>query len=174
MKLARVAAMAAVLAAGVTLPLSAQSNSEPRPPAGKETQMMRRTVNAAPVTTEAAPNPAPYPYRDYLAARALIESSLSAGVFYGLVLGGSGTGKTSLVRELAQTLDRREHQLLYLSTPRVSLLSVTRYFAQVLRVTTRLVEIHVIAQDRRGNPVAGLTRDDFIVKRIGLGERARA
>jgi type II secretory pathway predicted ATPase ExeA len=117
--------------------------------------MMRRAVNAAPVTTEAAPNPAPYPYRDYLAARALIESSLSAGVFYGLVLGGSGTGKTSLVRELAQTLDRREHQLLYLSTPRVSLLSVTRYFAQVLRVTPRrssLETIKVIADALQAQP----------------------
>lgn len=117
--------------------------------------MMRRTVNAASVPTEATPNPAPYPYRDYVAARTLIESSLGAGVFYGLVLGGSGTGKTSLVRELAQTLDRREHQLLYLSTPRVSLLSVTRYFAQVLRVTPRrssLETIKVIADALQAQP----------------------
>jgi type II secretory pathway predicted ATPase ExeA len=116
---------------------------------------MTRTVNAAPVPTEAAPNPAAYPYRDYLAARALLASSLDAGVFYGLVLGGSGTGKTSLVRDLARSLDRREHQLLYLSTPRVSLLSVTRYFAQVLRVTPRrssLETIKVIADALQAQP----------------------
>jgi len=117
---------------------------------------MRRTVNSAPVpTSEAAPNPAPYPYLDYVAARALLESSLHAGAFYGLVLGSSGTGKTSLVRELAKTLDRREHQLLYLTTPRVSLLSITRYFAQVLRVTPRrssLETIKVIADALQAQP----------------------
>jgi len=120
---------------------------------------MKRTTAAAntalPLPTEVESNPAPYPYRDYVAARALLESSLQAGVFYGLVLGGSGTGKTSLVRELSQTLDRREHQLLYLSTPRVSLLSITRYFAQVLRVTPRrssLETIKVIADAVQAQP----------------------
>lgn len=120
---------------------------------------MKRAANTANATlalpAEAAPNPAAYPYRDYVAARDLLESSLRAGIFYGLVLGGSGTGKTSLARELSQTLDRREHQLLYLSTPRVSLLSITRYFAQVLRVTPRrssLETIKVIADAVQAQP----------------------
>jgi len=30
-----------------------------------------------------------------------------------------------------------------------------------LRVTTRLVEVSVVAQDKKGQPIAGLTRDDF-------------
>lgn len=102
-----------------------------------------------------SPNLAPFPYRDWLAARAQIESSLRAGAFYGLVLGGSGTGKTSLVRELSSGLDRHQHQLLYLSAPRVSLLSITRFFAQVLRVTPRrssLETIKVIADALRAQP----------------------
>ena len=116
-------------------------------------------VNAAPSTAplpaETAANPTAYPYRDYVAARTLLLSSLHDGIFYGLVLGGSGTGKTSLVRELSQTLDRREFQLLYLSTPRVSLLSITRYFAQVLRVPPRrssLETIKVIADAVQAQP----------------------
>ncbi|MGZ6135677.1 MAG: AAA family ATPase [Myxococcaceae bacterium] len=123
---------------------------------------MKRSVNTAvanapalPLQAEASANPTAYPYRDYAAARTLLESALRDGVFYGLVLGGSGTGKTSLVRELSQTLDRREYQLLYLSTPRVSLLSITRYFAQVLRVTPRrssLETIKVIADAVQAQP----------------------
>ena len=31
----------------------------------------------------------------------------------------------------------------------------------VLRVTTRLVELNVIARDARGNPVPGLAKSDF-------------
>ena len=106
-------------------------------------------------TTESSPNSAPFPYRDYLAARAQLESSLRSGAFYALVLGASGTGKTSLVRELSQSLDRHQHQLLYLSTPRVSLLSVTRYYAQVLMVTPRrssLETIKVIADALQAQP----------------------
>ncbi|HLW78552.1 MAG TPA: VWA domain-containing protein, partial [Terriglobia bacterium] len=33
----------------------------------------------------------------------------------------------------------------------------------VLRVTTRLIEVNVVAQDRKGQPVSDLTRDDFTV-----------
>jgi type II secretory pathway predicted ATPase ExeA len=89
------------------------------------------------LANEASPSLTAFPYRDYVAARTQLETALRAGVFYGLVLGSSGTGKTSLVRELSATLDRHQHQLLYLSAPRVSLLSIARYIAQVLHVTPR-------------------------------------
>ncbi len=36
-----------------------------------------------------------------------------------------------------------------------------------LRVTTALVEVHVLVHDKKGRPVSGLTRDDFIVKDRG-------
>jgi type II secretory pathway predicted ATPase ExeA len=87
---------------------------------------------------------APFAYRDYVNAKTRMLTALSHDRFYGLVLGASGTGKTSLVRELTQTLDRRQHQILYLSSPRVSLMSITRFFAQVLRVTPRFSSLETI------------------------------
>lgn len=104
---------------------------------------------------EATANPAPFAYRDYVAAKSDIKGALLRGPFYGLVVGASGTGKTSLVRDLSADLDRHQHQLLYLSAPRVSLLSVVRYFAQTLRVTPRrssLETIKVIADVLASQP----------------------
>jgi type II secretory pathway predicted ATPase ExeA len=108
--------------------------------------MKRSPVPAAAASPAAdpAPNPAPFPYRDYVAARTALTAALARGPFYGLVLGASGTGKTSLVRDLDAALDRHQHQLLYLSAPRVSLLSVVRYFAQALRVTPRRSSLETI------------------------------
>jgi VWFA-related protein len=34
----------------------------------------------------------------------------------------------------------------------------------VLRVTTHLVEVHVLVHDKAGKPVVGLTRDDYVLK----------
>jgi len=41
--------------------------------------------------------------------------------------------------------------------------ALTRGASQTLRVTTRLVQVNVIALDHHGSPVRGLTRDDFKV-----------
>ena len=104
---------------------------------------------------ELAPNPAPFPYRDYVAAMNDLKAALTRGPFYGQVVGASGTGKTSLARELSADLDRHQHQFLYLSAPRVSLLSVVRYFAQTLRITPRrssLETIKVIADVLQTQP----------------------
>jgi len=101
--------------------------------------MRRPAIATVPSTTtsaDAAPNAAPFPYHDYVTAKAEIEAAIGSGVFYALVIGASGSGKTSLERELASQ-ERRQCQFLYLSAPRVSLLSVTRYFAQLLRVQPR-------------------------------------
>ncbi|HTT60714.1 MAG TPA: VWA domain-containing protein [Bryobacteraceae bacterium] len=43
--------------------------------------------------------------------------------------------------------------------------------AQVLRVTTRLVEVRVVAQTRQGEPAANLTQDDFTVLDEGHPQR---
>ncbi|MCU0294264.1 MAG: AAA family ATPase [Thermoanaerobaculaceae bacterium] len=96
-----------------------------------------------------APNSATFPYQDYVKARTHLEAAMKQGPFWGVVKGPSGTGKTSLVRDLSASMDRHQHQILYLSSPRVSLLSVARYFAQVLHVPPRrssLETIKVIAE----------------------------
>jgi VWFA-related protein len=37
----------------------------------------------------------------------------------------------------------------------------------IARVTTRLIQLNVVAQDRHGNPVMDLTKDDFVLKDAG-------
>ncbi|MBI5545701.1 MAG: AAA family ATPase [Deltaproteobacteria bacterium] len=97
-----------------------------------------------PLAPIAHPKPGPFPYRDWVAARSQIESALRQGPFYGLVIGGSGTGKTSLVRELSGSLDRHQYQLLYLSSPRISLISIVRFFALALRVSPKRSSLETI------------------------------
>jgi VWFA-related protein len=41
----------------------------------------------------------------------------------------------------------------------------------VIRVTTRLIQINVIAQDRKGHPVTDLTKDDFTLKDNGQDQK---
>ncbi len=40
-----------------------------------------------------------------------------------------------------------------------------------LRVTTRLVEVHVVVQDKQGKPVPGLTKEDFVILDRGKEQR---
>src|ERR1700676_1247726 len=41
----------------------------------------------------------------------------------------------------------------------------------ILRVTTRLIQLNVVAQDRHGNPVTDLTKDDFVLKDAGNAQK---
>ncbi len=41
----------------------------------------------------------------------------------------------------------------------------------IVRVTTRLIQLNVVAQDRHGNPVTDLTRDDFALKDAGKEQK---
>jgi type II secretory pathway predicted ATPase ExeA len=110
------------------------------------------------------PNPAAFPYRDWLAAKNELETALRRGPCYGMVTGASGTGKTSLCHVLTASLDDR--QLLYLSASRVSLLGVVRFFAQVLRVVPRRSSIETIKvlvdviKDRATRPVLWIDEAD--------------
>jgi general secretion pathway protein A len=97
---------------------------------------MKRSTTPA-LNLELSPNPAPFPYRDWATAKDEFETALRRSTFYGLVTGASGTGKTSLCHALTATEGDARGQILYLSASRVSLLSVVRYFAQVLRVQPR-------------------------------------
>ena len=41
----------------------------------------------------------------------------------------------------------------------------------IARVTTRLIQLNVVAQDRHGNPVTDLTKDDFVLKDAGKEQK---
>ena len=41
----------------------------------------------------------------------------------------------------------------------------------VVRVTTRLIQVNVVAQDRHANPVTDLTKDDFVLKDAGKEQK---
>ncbi|HEY3840317.1 MAG TPA: VWA domain-containing protein, partial [Bryobacteraceae bacterium] len=41
----------------------------------------------------------------------------------------------------------------------------------ILRVTTRLIQLNVVAQDRHGNPVTDLTKEDFVLKDAGRDQK---
>jgi general secretion pathway protein A len=99
------------------------------------TRRTAKTVPAASVTT--TPSEEPFPYGDYVEAKARIEAAIRRGLFYGWVSGPTGTGKTSLMRELRQALDRHRHNVVYLSATSVSTVGIARHFAQAIHVTPR-------------------------------------
>lgn len=104
--------------------------------------MKRSTVRKSAKTTAAAKSetPAsnePFPYGDYQQAKKRIEDAMGRGLFYGWVSGPTGTGKTSLMRELRQGVERHRHNIVYLSATGVSTNGIARHFAQVIHVTPR-------------------------------------
>lgn len=128
---------------------------------------MKRSATPA-LNLELSPNPAPFPYRDWTTAKDELEAALRRGTCYGLVTGASGTGKTSLCHALTAALDEPRGQLLYLSASRVSLLSVVRYVAQVLRVPPRRSSVETIKvlvdviKDRTTRPVLWIDEADHL------------
>lgn len=124
---------------------------------------MRRAPSSA---DEKLPNPAPFPYRDWTRAREDLETAIRRGTFYGLVTGASGTGKTCLCHSLCASLEEAKGQLLYLSASRVSLLSVVRYFAQVLRVPPRRSAVETtkalvdVIKERNARPLLWIDEAD--------------
>jgi len=128
---------------------------------------MKRSTTPA-LNLELSPNLAPFPYRDWTTAKDELETALRRGTCYGLVTGASGTGKTSLCHVLTAALDEPRGQLLYLSASRVSLLSVVRYVAQVLRVPPRRSSVETIKalvdviKDRTLRPVLWVDEADHL------------
>ena len=126
---------------------------------------MKRSATPT-LNLELSPNPAPFPYRDWTTAKEELEAALRRGTCYGLVTGASGTGKTSLCHALTAALDELRSQLLYLSASRVSLLSVVRYVAQVLRVPPRRSSVETtkalvdVIKDRTLRPVLWVDEAD--------------
>jgi type II secretory pathway predicted ATPase ExeA len=55
-------------------------------------------------------------------------------------------GKSSLLREVTDTLDRHRHQPIYLSSSRASITNVVRFLAQALRVPPRRSNLETIRE----------------------------
>jgi type II secretory pathway predicted ATPase ExeA len=110
---------------------------------------------AATVENESPGNPEPFPYEDYQAARQALEHALSGPPFYALVLGSSGTGKTSLIRELAAHLDRRRTQIVYVSSSRTNSTAIALACARRLHLGPRrsyLDTVNLVAQAMLAQP----------------------
>jgi type II secretory pathway predicted ATPase ExeA len=90
------------------------------------------TAIQAPTT---APDEGPFPYRDYEAARAALRRAINAGHIFAVVFGSSGTGKSSLARQLSTDLTEGSRcQLVYISSSSASAFGLVNTLARVLRV----------------------------------------
>jgi len=102
------------------------------------------------------PCESPFPYEDYVKARTTLRSALKGDCFYALLTGASGMGKTVLLGELAQGLDRHRYNLVYLASAKINLVSIVRLLAVRLRVGTRrsyLETVDVIAETINAQPI---------------------
>jgi type II secretory pathway predicted ATPase ExeA len=107
---------------------------------------------ASDATAAEEPHDEPFPYRDYTAAREAIRRAVLAGPSYSLLTGPSGSGKSSVARELAASLERPRHQVLYLSSSRISVLGLVNCLGQALRISPKrssLETAQVVAQALR-------------------------
>lgn len=81
--------------------------------------------------------PAPFLYGDFQRALRAFKTALGREPVYGLLLGESGTGKTTLLRLLADELDPRRFQVLYLCHGQPSPSSLVRILAEALHLPLR-------------------------------------
>ena len=102
------------------------------------------------------PNPAPFPYADYVRARQTLLKSLKSGPhFYALLSGLSGMGKTSLLRDIQDELERHRYQIVYISSSNASAVGIVRLFVQRLHVSPRLSyleTVQVLSEAIRAQP----------------------
>jgi MSHA biogenesis protein MshM len=111
--------------------------------------------------TASRPTPPPPPkrgsiYSDFDDARTKLLAAIYRGPFYGLLLGASGTGKSSLLRRVATLADRHHYQIHYLAGSQTSSPALGRYLADVLHLTQRRSHaetLRVLAQTLRESPV---------------------
>ena len=99
------------------------------------------------------PSDDPFPYRDYVAARDALRRAVHGGPFYGLVTGPSGSGKSSLSKDLWALLERPRFQIVYVSSSRASVLGMVNSLAVALRVSPKrssLETAQVIADALKG------------------------
>ena len=79
----------------------------------------------------------PFLYGDFKDAMDYLREALSARPAYCLLLGDSGTGKTTLLRSLRRKLDKRRFQIIYLCHGQPSPSGLTRLLAERLHLPVR-------------------------------------
>jgi len=89
------------------------------------------------VKTNLSARKKPVVYSDFEAAKLEILAATQRGPFYGVLTGSSGTGKTSLLREVAAALDRHRFQVHYLAHSKTSTAGIGRFLAEVLHLSQR-------------------------------------
>lgn len=103
--------------------------------------MSKRATTPAP---PAEASRAPFPYADYVAAKDALVQVLAGPPSYALVVGPSGTGKSALLRDVVDSLDRQRFTTIYLSSTRASMSNIVRFLARVLKVPTRRSSIETM------------------------------
>lgn len=86
----------------------------------------------------------PFPYADYVKAGKSLLRALQTPGFYAMVTGESGMGKTCLLRETGEALDRHRHRVLYLSSSHASRFGLVRCIAQRLHVSPRCSHLETV------------------------------
>ena len=107
------------------------------------------------VKTNPPANKKTFIYSDFEAARLEILKAVNRGHFYGVLTGSSGTGKTSLLREVAQSADRHRFQVHYLAHSNTSSAGIGRFLAAVLHLNLRRTHtetLRALAQALRAFP----------------------
>ncbi|MFH1037813.1 MAG: AAA family ATPase [PVC group bacterium] len=115
----------------------------------------------------------PFMYRDFKDAFMDLKSALTHGEAYTMLLGESGTGKTTLLRALHEKLDRRRFHILYLCHGQPSPSGLGRVLAEALHLPlrrTRAETSRLLVQTLRNLPTrllfwideAQMIRDDTL------------
>jgi len=76
-----------------------------------------------------SPPTKPFLYHDFVSALERLENDLTQGPCYALLIGESGTGKTTLLRTLMAHLDQRKYNIIYLCHGRPSPSALSRVMA---------------------------------------------
>jgi general secretion pathway protein A len=87
----------------------------------------------------------PFVYSDFEEAKRELLGAVARGPLYGLLIGLSGTGKTSLLREVARALDRHRFQVHYLAQSKTSSGGVARFLCEALHLTPRRSHVQTLS-----------------------------